>query len=54
MYTVLFKYRLFTVLFCVCVDLAQQIAEAGDFLLQVFGLDNQLVADSLGLLFGVQ
>lgn len=39
---------------CVCVDLAQQTAEAGDLLLQVSGLDNQLVADSLGLLFGVQ
>lgn len=38
----------------VCVDLAQQIAEAGDFLLQVFSLDHQLVADGLGLLLRVQ
>lgn len=39
---------------CVCVDLAQQIVEAGDFLLQVLGLDDQLVANGLGLLLRVQ
>lgn len=39
---------------CVCVDLAEQIAKAGDFRLQVFGLDHQLVADGLGLPLRVQ
>lgn len=38
----------------VYADLAKQIVEAADFLLQVFSLDNQLPADSLGFLLRVQ
>lgn len=37
-----------------CVDLAEQIAETHDFFLQVFGLDDQLVADGLGFPFRVE
>lgn len=37
-----------------CVDLIQQTAEVGHFLLQVFSLDLQLVAQGLGFLVWVQ
>jgi len=43
-----------SVFMCARVDLAQQIVEAGDFLLQVFSLDDQLIADGLGLFLWVQ
>lgn len=39
---------------CVCVDLAEQIVETRDFFLQVFGLDDELVADGLGFPFRVK
>ena len=35
-------------------DLAEQTVQTGDLLLQVFGLNHQLAADSLGLLLWVQ
>lgn len=39
---------------CVRADLAEQIAETHDFFLQVFGLDDELVADGLGFPFRVK